>query len=158
MKDWRKKHGMSRTKFYCVYRDIKRRTENKKDIQYHLYGGKGIKCEWESFGDFKKDMYKSYLLHRKNNPGYRNTSINRVDNNGNYCKKNCRWATHKEQQRNKTTTVYITYKGTIKTRKEWSEITGIPDYSIYNRIHVYKWPLEKVFTVPKSQHQKKYTV
>lgn len=139
------KHGMSRTRFYRVFRDLKQRCENKKNIQFHLYGGRGIKCEWKSFEGFKNDMYESYLKHKKKYPEYKNTSIDRKDNNGNYCKKNCRWATHKDQQNNKSTTPYVTYKGKTLKRTEWSKITGVPVYSIYNRIKA-GWPLDKVFS------------
>jgi len=152
-KDWRTKHSMSRTRFYGVYRDMKQRCNYEKDKQYNLYGGRGIKCEWNSFLDFKKDMYKSYIKHKKKYPEYRNTSIDRINNNGNYCKENCRWATHKIQQCNKSTTAYITYNGVTKTRQEWSKITGIPNYSIYNRIkrgHT----LDQVFCTPKGKWTK----
>jgi len=141
---WLTKHGMSRTHFYRVFRDIKTRCESVSNHQYHLYGGRGIKCEWNSFDEFKKDMYKSYLKHKKEHPEYRNTSIDRKNNNGNYCKENCRWATHKMQQNNKSTTPYITYKGKTMSRRDWSKITGVPNYSIYNRIKM-GWPLDRVF-------------
>ena len=145
------KHNMSRSRFYGVYRDMKQRCNYKNDKQYNIYGGRGIKCLWESFEDFKKDMYKSYLFHKKKYPEYRNTSIDRIDNNKHYCKENCRWATHKEQQNNKSTTVFITYKGVTKSRDEWSSIFGFNRNFLYNRLVRFGWSIEKAFNTPKKK-------
>lgn len=96
-----KKHGMSKTIFYRKWKSMKNRCYNKKDCEYHNYGGKGIvfSDEWLNFEIFKKDMYKSYLIHVKKF-GVKNTTIDRIDSNKNYDKSNCRWATWKEQSLN----------------------------------------------------------
>lgn len=93
-------HGLSYTKFYRTWLGINRRCNYKKDVSYKHYGARGIKCLWGSFKEFKDDMYESFLEHDKKYGG-RNTSIERIDVNGNYCKENCTWATMSEQQLNK---------------------------------------------------------
>src|ERR1035437_3947791 len=92
-------HGMSHTRFWTTYRNINSRCMNKENNRFHIYGGRGIKCLWNNFEEFRDDMYESYQLHIKEF-GEKNTSIDRIDVNGHYEKSNCRWATSKEQSRN----------------------------------------------------------
>lgn len=72
--------------------NMKQRCDNSKHPQYKDYGGRGISyCkEWQIFNNFLQDMGE-----RPNG-----LTLDRVDNNGNYCKMNCRWATWAEQRAN----------------------------------------------------------
>lgn len=136
-------HKMTHTRFYKIWEGINIRTKYPRgngDYAYH-----GIKNLWKSFEEFKNDIYESYLEHIKKF-GEKNTQIDRVDNNGHYEKSNCRWVTLKEQARNKSNNVFITFNGETKCIAEWVEIFKIPYFTLRARLK--KWSPEKALTTP----------
>lgn len=92
---------------------------------YKNYGARGIKvCErWLEFQNFYDDMYESYLKHVEEF-GEKNTSLDRIDVNGNYEPSNCRWATLEEQNNNRTNNRFIIYNGSKMTVTQVGRIVG----------------------------------
>jgi predicted nucleic acid-binding Zn ribbon protein len=135
-------HGMTKDPFYITWARIKTVCSHKSDDRYYRYGGRGIKNCWKSFEEFRNDMYESYKIHL-DKFGRLNTTIDRIDNNGNYCKENCKWATRKEQAGNRANRVEITFNGETHSIKEWSEIKHIKNSVLWNRLFRNKWSIEK---------------
>ena len=116
------------------------RCNNKNDTRYQWYGGRGITvCDrWSKFENFLADM------------GERpeKMTLDRIDTNGNYCPENCRWATNKQQHRNKRSNRLLTHDGETKCVAEWAETVGISQGALASRIDVYGWSVEKALTTP----------
>jgi len=95
------KHGKCNTKVYNIWRGMHNRCRNSKDKCWHRYGGRGITVSdaWKSFEQFYADMGDPPV----------GCSIDRKDNEGNYCKENCRWATILEQANNTSTNKIYAY-------------------------------------------------
>ena len=121
-----------------------RRCTNENDLAYSRYGGKGIKCSWEDFEAFKLDMYNLYQAHIKRF-GEKETTLERIDNNGHYCKENCRWATYLEQGNNKRNNIRIKIRDQEKTLSEWIRELNLKYTTIYMRIKR-GWPPVKALT------------
>lgn len=143
-------HGGSKnhkaSKEYEAWKKIKARCLNSKTKGYENYGGRGIKiCDrWlepngQGFKNFLEDMGKCP------GPSY---SIERKDNDGDYCPENCVWATRKEQANNTRRNYYITFEGVTKTLTQWAEETGIHWSTLRRRLDGLNWSIEKALTAP----------
>ncbi len=94
----RKTHGMKKTGIYKRWAAMKSRCLSSRHPAYKNYGGRGITIcrEWiTSFEAFYKDM---------GDPPFVGACLDRIDNDGNYNKNNCRWVTMADNNRNKRTT------------------------------------------------------
>jgi len=128
-----KKHGMDGTRFCTIYRNMKARCTNVSDAAYSRYGGRGIKTAWLSFEDFSGDMYASYQDHVTTH-GEKNTTLDRIDNDGDYSKENCRWATYKVQNNNRRDNHIVEYDGQKLTLTQLAESHGIHRRTLHDRL------------------------
>jgi hypothetical protein len=144
-------HGCSRSKnkeihsTYRTWHDMKQRCLNKKNKRYYLYGDRGINiCKrWQnSFNNFFKDMGLKP----------KGMTIERINNNKGYSKKNCKWATYKEQCRNFRHNRNITWNNKTQCMTAWAEELKIPMYILKNRLNN-GWSMKKI---TKTSIQNKY--
>lgn len=115
---------------YRHYRNMITRCFKESYIEYSHYGGRGITvCDrWlgeKGFENFLSDMGKR--------PS-KTHSLDRIDNNGNYCPENCRWATRIEQANNKSTNNMMTINGITRTMSEWCKDNEIKYGTVWRRV------------------------
>lgn len=136
------KHGKCHTRLYNIYCGIIQRCENKNSEYYYRYGQRGIKMCEEWRNDF--ELFYNWAI----NNGYKESlSIDRINNNKDYCPDNCRWATRVEQANNTSRSHFIEFNGEKKTIAEWEKETGITGLSY--RINA-GWDIELALTTPTS--------
>jgi hypothetical protein len=142
------KHGQSGTRIYQIWCSMKQRCYYRKHNRFENYGGRGITvCDkWLSFQNFFNDMNKSYKTHCKKH-GERNTTIDRIDNNGDYSKKNCKWNTLWNQSLNRTNNHLLSHKGVTKPLTQWAREKGFKRGLLENRIRR-GWSVNKMLETP----------
>ena len=146
------KHGASSKKerLYVIWKNMKSRCFNSSNPSYDRYGGRGITvCEdW-------KNNYISFRDWAINN-GYKDDlTIDRIDNNGNYEPTNCRWATIKEQSRNRNTNVFVEYNGKIFVVKDFAKIIGIDRHTLSKKINE-GVSVEEIIKYAQNKHKNFY--
>jgi len=123
----RKTHWMTSTNgIYASWKHMKARCDNPKHKEYRYWGWRGIWYDKKrkQFVWFYEDMVSTYK---------EGLSIDRIDNNWNYCKENCRWATSKQQNHNRNYTKKFRWKPVI----EWCRELWIKYHTVMNKI--YRW-------------------
>ncbi len=123
-------HGCSGTKTSQTWKSMIRR-------------GIVVCRRWLKFENFIKDMGKIPEKHQ----------IDRVDNNGNYCKSNCRWVTSKINNRNRRNNCLITHDGKTQCVAAWAEEFSICQVMLGRRISR-GWPMGKALTTPVREKKK----
>jgi hypothetical protein len=135
---------MRSSKLYKKWRTMTYRCVYQSNRGYPNYGGRGIKIceEWKEFIPFMEwavvNGYKEGL------------TIDRINNDGNYCPENCRWATRHEQDRNTRRTRLFTWNGETKCFFDWAndERCEVSYSCLWRRVNESGWDFEKAFTTP----------
>lgn len=150
--DWCKenstRHGLEHTRIYRIWKDMILRCYDKRHASYQRYGGQGISiCD-----EWKDDVQVFYNWATEN--GYRDgLTIDRKNNDGNYCPENCRWATMKAQANNRRSNVLITYNGKTKNMQQWASDAGIPYQVLWQRISKLGWSADRALTEPVNRRK-----
>lgn len=143
------KHGDSFSKLYGVWHCMKQRCYCKTYRNYCDWGGRGITVcdEW-------KNDYRAFKKWAMENGYKEGLSIDRINNNGNYEPKNCRWTTPLEQANNRRNSKHLMYNGEEHSVVEWAKIMGIDREIIYHRLSA-GWSIEKTLTTPVRKKNQK---
>ena len=139
-------HGMYGTPEYRSWQHMKSRCFNPNHKNYLDYGGRGIKvCDlWLNFENFLADM------------GLKPTakySIDRIDNDGDYCPDNCKWSTQTEQVNNRRSNRLITIDDVTLTIAQWAKKMGFGKKVIGDRLKLGWSEFDAVMT-PVRQYAK----
>lgn len=137
-KDMATKYDEKITKqLHSIYKSMRTRCNNKNCKAYKYYWGRWIRCLWNCFEDFYKDMAPSYINW---------LTIERVDVNWNYCKDNCKWISMSEQTKNKRNVRRFFYRWKYYNIPELSELSGIWVETIRRRINKW-WDLKDILFI-----------
>lgn len=131
------KHALASTPEYKAWHSFMRRCFLNDHPQFHDYGGRGITvCErWKTVENFYSDMGPRPSS---------NSTLDRIDNEGNYCPENCRWTDMKVQGRNRRTNRFLEYKNECLCIADWADRFQIPYRNFYSRLQNYNFSIEKI--------------
>lgn len=135
-----------RSKLNRVWCTMKERCQNPNSKSFKDYGGRGITIcdEWQKYQPF----FVWAMLH-----GYQEgLQIERMNNDGNYEPDNCRWATKKEQGKNKRNNITISFNGKTQILREWADELQVDRRLLEARVKR-GWPPERILTVRKMKNQ-----
>lgn len=130
-------HGMSDTPTFAVWASMHSRCNDKRVKNYGAIGV-SVCARWKSFQSFLEDM------------GERppRMTLDRINPYGNYEPSNCRWASTREQARNKRTTTFLEHDGIRLSIPDWADRIGMPVEVLRTRVKVYGWPASRALTTP----------
>lgn len=124
-------------RLYKIWWSMLRRCNDPKHLQFPNYGGRSITVcdEWVQFPKFARWSLTN---------GYKpNLSIDRKNNDEGYSPFNCRWATSKQQARNRRDNVLYEYKGECLTLPDWAERYDLKVITLVSRVRRMGWTMER---------------
>ena len=140
-----KTHGLSSTPTYHSWQHMFQRCENTKNWKWKSYGGRGITVcpRWRKFENFLLDMGLKPV----------GTSLDRINNDGNYEPSNCRWATKVQQQNNTRYNRLLIWNKQTRTLSEWARYAHLTPKVIARRLQA-GWTLDHTMTTPVKVYQR----
>lgn len=136
------KHGLCNTRLYRIFNNMKTRCYNPKATKYEHWGGRGITICDEWLLDFKS-FYDWSMSH-----GYTDDlTIDRKNNNISYSPDNCRWATYKIQENNRSNNHKFLYNDQLVDSQMIVNKYGIKRTTFEGRIKQ-GWSIERALTTP----------
>ena len=139
-------HGMSKTPEYQAWNNMKNRCFNPNHKAYSDYGGRGI-----AVCDRWKNSFENFLADMGTKPSTKH-SIDRINNDGDYSPKNCRWATKAEQQNNQRSNRLITIACVTLNIAQWTKEMGFGRNVIWDRLNLGWSEFDAVITPVRYQH------
>lgn len=135
--------GISRTRQYLTWQNMKKRCDRPNNKSYKNYGGRGITYvdKWKTFAGFWEDMKDGYND---------NLTLDRIDVDKDYSKDNCRWVDFNTQMNNMTTNHLVTYKGETLTMSQMARKHGITVDLLKGRIYA-GWTVKDAIEKPVEQ-------
>lgn len=125
-----------------------RRCYDQSRAAYVYYGGRGIAvCDRWLVGTPRGRGFRNFVADMGDRPT--GTTLERIDNDGNYSPENCKWGTFGEQHRNRRSNTWITYNGETLIAKDWQNRTGIRADVITRRI-ARGVPLHEALTLKRT--------
>jgi hypothetical protein len=125
---------------YTVWANMINRCKYPSVQSFPRYGGRGIRvCErWRVYANFRADMLPTFR------PGL---TLNRKNNDGDYCPDNCVWSTPVEQARNTPRNRYLEFEGERLTLVEWNQRLGGSRQAVDRRLAL-GWTVREALTTP----------
>lgn len=141
------KHRGRRHRTYGIWCNMRERCGDPGSKAYLNYGARGIYVvdEWDSYETFRDWAFES---------GYdKNLTLERIDNDGPYSPENCRWASVKEQARNRRNTRLIEYENEVKCLKDWAldQRSEVSYSTLYQRVVRLGWDFQTALLTPAAK-------
>lgn len=145
-------HGYNKTRIQRIHHSMLRRCYGKTHIHYKNYGGRGITIcdEWLN----KENGLKNFGDWALQNGYADNLSIDRINNNGNYCPENCKWSTQLEQRNNTRCNHIIEYKGEKLTLSQIARKYNILPSTLSTRLRKWK-DIKKCIETPVEKRKQR---
>lgn len=113
-------------RLWRVWAGMRERCSNPNCKSWPFYGGRGIRtcAKWKLFQNFYNDMRSTYQS---------GLMLERMNNDWIYCRRNCCWATKREQAANTRRNIYLTHEGKTLCLSDWARIIGLSPLTLQQR-------------------------